>query len=417
MKIVTLAVSGCFLLANASMLFAAEKQKPYPHYWMSISTTSQNMPGMSSEMAGMAGMFGGKNMFGPKREMKLQLVSPHSPSGLANADHFIPEGMKMGESLPLITPKVEKRTHGREDYAPPEQYEKPKTRMLIYWGCGDSIRKGQPKVLDTATMSMTDFGKAFAGRTPSRQTAPAPRKGWTYAEWPDLLEKSPEIPADSSLIGAQKIAGNYLPKPIQFHIDSKRDFMAPVEFLPISKTETGAIKTEWKPIPTAISYFATAMGHDQDTGESIFWSASEVQEIGFGLNDYLTPGDVNRFLKEKVLLPTSTTTCTIPPIFKGEQPGMMQFIAYGEEQNYVQPPKPKDPKKPWDIDWSAKVRLKSTSMLPLMETDDSSSKKAKKQRKNRHSEVREDEDAPQREKEESSPMKGMGDALKGMFGF
>ncbi len=31
--------------------------------------------------------------------------------------------------------------------------EKPKARMLIYWGCGDAIRPGQPKIADTEKMS------------------------------------------------------------------------------------------------------------------------------------------------------------------------------------------------------------------------------------------------------------------------
>lgn len=415
----TVFAAGCLSFSLAVSAFGAEKQKPYPHYWMSIATTSQNMPGMSAEMGGMAAMFGGKNMFGPKRELHLQLDSPQTVSGEPKADHLIPPAVKMGDSLPLTTPKVEKTERG-ERRERPEQYEKPKARMLIYWGCGETIGKGQPKIVDTATMSMADFGKAFAGRTPTRQTPPSPRKGWTYGEWPDYREKK-EIPSDSSLVGNHKIEGNYLQltNPLQFTLDQKRDFMAPVEFSPLQKTATGAIRTEWKPIPTAIGYFATAMGHNQETGESIFWSASQVPEIGFGLQDYLTPADVQRFIKEKVILPTSTTTCTVPPIFKGGQPGMMQFIAYGEEQNFAHPPKPKDPKKRWDIEWSAKVRLKSTSMLPLMLTDgDESPRKAKKSRRSsKPVEKNDNNDDEQGSEKKDSPMKEMGDTLRGMFGF
>lgn len=424
MKIHSIMLCGSISLIFAANGFATEKQKPYPHYWMSISTVSQNMPGMSPEIAGMASMFGGKNMFGPKRELHLQLESPLVITEEPKADHLIPPDVKMGDSLPLKTPKMEK-SNKHEKHEIREQYEKPKARMLIYWGCGETIGKGQPRVLDTATMSMTNFGKAFAGRTPTHQTAPSSRKGWTYSEWPDLREKN-EIPKDSSLVGVHKIEGNYLKlqNPLQFTIDNKRDFMAPVEFNPLEKTVNGALKTEWKPIPTAIGYFATAMGHNQDTGESIFWSASEVPEIGFGLQDYLTPADVHRFIKEKVLLPTSTTTCTIPPIFKSEQPGMMQFIAYGEEQNFVHPPKPKDTKKRWDIEWSAKVRLKSTSMLPLMVTDDDGSHgKSKKSRSNKkHPNSSNDDSDNSSDKDNSSSenddnsTKGMGDVLRGMFG-
>lgn len=421
-------VCGCLSLSVILQVEGAEKQKPYPHYWMSISTTNQNMPGMSPEVGGIAAMFGGKNMFGPKRELHLQLESPQIVTTDPKADHVIPSGQKMGDSLALVTPKTEKTESRIEKREYSEQYEKPKSRMLIYWGCGESVGKGQPRIVDTATMSMSEFGKVFAGRTATKQNQPSARKGWTYGEWPDYRNKI-EIPADSSLIGSHKIEGNYLnlPTPLQFTLDNRHDFMAPVEFSPLQKTTSGALKTEWKPIPTAIGYFATAMGHNQETGESIFWSASQVPEIGFGLQDYLTPGDINRFIKEKVLLPTTTTTCTIPPIFKDQQPGMMQFIAYGEEQNFSHPPKPKDPKKHWNIEWSAKIRLKSTSMLPLMVSEDSDSphSKGSKSRRSKKQaepsdgthESRHDAEDSQNSEKKDTLMKGMGDTLRGMFGF
>ena len=74
---------------------------------MSIATSSQSMPGMTAEMSGMASMFGGKKMFGPQRELKLQLESPRVPTDAPKADHKIPPEQKMGASLPLVTPVVE----------------------------------------------------------------------------------------------------------------------------------------------------------------------------------------------------------------------------------------------------------------------------------------------------------------------
>jgi hypothetical protein len=424
MKNVSWIIGCCVSMSLTVCAFAAEKQKPYPHYWMSIATSNQSVPGMSPEMGGMAAMFGGKKMFGPRRDLRLQLESPQVPAAAAQAVHEIPPGQHMGTSLPLQTPASEKSTHQTpERHERPETYEKPKVRMLMYWGCGETIAKGQPKVIDTAKMSPIDFGKAFAGRTPTRQTPPAPRTGWTYAEWPNKSDRT-EIPDDSSLVGAHHVIGNYLPA-INFSLDTMRDFMAPVELSPLQKTAGGALKIEWKSIPTAIGYFAAAIGHNQETGESIFWSASEVPETGFTLQDYLTTADVSRFIKDHVILPPAKTSCTIPPIFKQEQPGMLQFIAYGEELNLAHPPKPKDPKKQWDIQWSAKIRLKSTAMMPLMEGSDSdsprktsSSKKGKKQSET--AEEQREEPGSQEEKpdaEQDSPMKGIGKGLRGIFGF
>jgi hypothetical protein len=413
-------VACCILSAMAAVGHAAEKIKPYPHYWMSVSTGNQSIPGMSAEMSGMAGMFGGKGAFGPRRDLLLQVESPLAAGGAPKASHGIPPVMNMGESLPLLTPKPEKREHVREDREMPEKYEKPKLRMLIYWGCGDTIAKGQPRVIDTARMSPADFGKAFAGRTPTRQTPPSAHTGWIYGDWPNREERT-DIPADSSLVGRHVVTGNYLPE-ITFSLDKKRDFMAPVEFSPIQTTASGATKVEWQSIPTAIGYFASAMGFNQGAEESIFWSSSEVPETGFGLQDYLTPGDVSRFIKEKVVMDPTRTTCTVPPIFKDAQGAMLQFIAYGDELNLIHPPKPKDPKQPWDPKWSVKVRLKSTGMTPLMAMDDDSgSKRKSSSQRKQQSRPQDEEREEQRNSGDDSDSRKKDDAvgrrIRGLFGF
>ncbi len=418
---VSLAVSCSLLLLVALPGHAAEKIKPYPHYWMSVATSNQSIPGMSEKMSGMAALFGGKSAFGPRRELYLQLESPQVVSA-PQATHSIPPEQKMGEFLPLVTPQSEKREHVTGDKERPEKYEKPKARRLIYWGCGENIGKGQPRVIDTAKMSPADFGKVFAGRSPTHQVPPAPHKGWTYAEWPNSEDRT-DIPKDSSLIGSHLVKGTYLPD-ISFVLDKQRDFMAPVEFSSIQSTAAGAIKVDWQQVPTAIGYFATAMGHDQQSGDSIFWSASEVPEIGFALQDYMTPADVKRFIKEKVVMDATRTTCTVPPVFKNTQGAMLQFIAYGEELNLIYPPKPKDPKQKWDPKWSVKVRLKSTGMTTLLATDEEGGRKGVSSSRKRSSSKSQDEEsgAPKSADEESSSgseksNKGVGDRIRGLFGF
>ncbi len=416
---IQIAVGAMVLLSLAAMAQAAEKEKtkPYPHYWMSVATSSQSIPGMPSEMSGIAGLFGKKGGFGPRRDLHLQLESPQSEPAKPQADHEIPPGQNMGKALPLVTPKIEKVEREPVERGKPEQYEKPKARMLIYWGCGETIGKGQPRVIDTATMSPVEFGRAFAERSPTHQTPPAPHKGWTYGEWPNNQDKK-DVPKDSSLVGAHLVKGNYLPD-IGFSLDSKRDFMAPVEFSSVQATAGGATKVEWQSIPTAIGYLASAIGHDQKTEESIFWSSSEVPEIGFGLQDYLTPGDVSRFIKEKVVMPPTRTSCTVPPIFKDAQGAMLRFIAYGEELNLIHPPRPKDPNQAWNPLWSVKVRLKSTGMTTLMAAGDDGNRKSRSDRKGKQPSKPQDEEAGETKTPDSdsgllpSPVK----KLKGLFGF
>ena len=77
---------------------AAEKQKtkPYPHYWLSIATTNQSMPGMSAEMSGMASLFGGKGITSEWPEVWIEdddrfdeawaLLNGDSPDGEPDSD-------------------------------------------------------------------------------------------------------------------------------------------------------------------------------------------------------------------------------------------------------------------------------------------------------------------------------------------
>ena len=44
---------------------------------------------------------------------------------------------------------------------------------------------------------------------------------------------------------------------------------------------------------------------------------------------------------------------------------MVNGIAYGEELNLAQPPRPTDPKVAWEPIWAVKVRVKSAGMAPL----------------------------------------------------
>jgi hypothetical protein len=399
---------------------AAEKpkMKPYPHYWMSVATSSQNIPGMSAEMAGMASMFGGGSGFGPKRDLTLQLESPQTPSVSPEAFHDIPPVQNMGKSLVLVTPKSEKPQRVEREYTQGKK-EMPKVRLLYYWGCGETVGAGQPRVFDSEKSGPEDMARIFKGRAPTVQNPPSAHKGWTYGEWPPVDERT-AVPKDASLVGAHNIRGNYTVD-IPFNLDAKRDFMPPVEFSSVKGTPAGATKIEWKSIPTAIGYFATAVGSDGKGGDTIMWSASEVPENGMALMDYLTQGDVHRFIKDRVVMDPSRTSCTVPPIFKNAQGAMLQFIAYGEQLDIVHPPKPKDPKQFWQPEWSVKVRLKSTSMTPLGidagEGERPPSRKGKVQP--RQEERDSDEKQPDIDNSDSKKSKGrgVGDSLRGLFGF
>ncbi len=362
------------------------------------------IPGMSSgEMSGLEGMFAGRMAgMGSGKTLFLRLSSPQSAPADPEATHDIPPGQRMGKTLPLLIPE---RGKGPQEDEEPAPMEKPKVRMLIYWGCSETVRQGQPKVLDTEKMSLVDFGKAMAGRTGSRQQGPAVRSGWTYADWPNRKSRT-GVPKNSSLQGDHFIHGNYAPD-IRFSIGEQHDFMAPVEFSSVTGGTSDSIRFQWRSIPTATGYFGQAMGHNEKTGETIIWSSSEVYDPGFGLLGYLTPADVQRFIKEKAVMPPDRTNCAIPKgIFRETDGAMLQFIGYGDELNIAHPPKPKDPKVPHEYIWAMKLRNKSTGMLTL-------GQEAMDDRPARSRHEREESGSQEKQPEESKPL----NRIRGIFGF
>jgi len=98
----------------------------------------------------------------------------------------------------------------------------------------------------------------------------------------------------------------------------------------------------------------------------VFWTSSEVPEVGMGLIDYQTNPAVDRWLKEKVLLEPSVTKCAVPKGIFGEGGGaMLRMIAYGSELNLAHPPRPTDPKIAWEPQWAVKLRVKSVANAML----------------------------------------------------
>ncbi|MHB8111238.1 MAG: hypothetical protein ACYDHW_14540 [Syntrophorhabdaceae bacterium] len=395
--ITSVCIVAIMMVISVQLAYAAEKT-PVTRYWISASTEKNGFPGMpsgASMMQGIGGMFGGGGTDSGKR-LHLEVNSPKAIPADPQATHDIPPGQNMGPTLPLIPPEAGRPSRA-EAGERPEKFEKPKMRMVIYWGCSETVRAGQPYVIDTEKSGSAEFAKAFQGRHLSQNTL-SPRSGWAYADWPNKKDGK-QVPANSSLTGDHFVHGNYVPD-IRFSVDSGHDFMAPVEFTSTKGSPADSFYFQWNSIPTATGYFATAMGHDEKTGTMIMWSSSDVREMGMSLMTFLSAEDVRRLIKDKVVMSANTTQCVVPKgIFKDAQGAIIQFIAYGDEMNISYPKKPKDPV------WAVKLRRKSTSMLPLMEAS------AGRSRPGRDS--REEGSAPPEKTEGITP----GKLLKGILGF
>ncbi|MEQ1774820.1 MAG: hypothetical protein ABL891_13665 [Burkholderiales bacterium] len=345
MKIILMAA-----LAVLPTIVLAQQKAPVAQYWMSVETAAgMNIPGMSGMAGMMTGMMGGQQQSG--RKMSLQLGSQR-PADAPTAAHEIPAGMSMGPSLPLLSPRTSVGTE-RAEREMPEGMERPKGRMLIYWGCGEATRQGQPVVIDFARAASGQMPAGFVARRVASGAAPS---GRTTGLWPNQQD-SKAVPDSASLIGDHAIRGNYTPD-IRFALGGGHDFMARIDLVS-SATGAGAALVRWNAPATATGYFATAVG-SVDGNDIIFWSSSEVQESGGMLMDYVPPNEVARLIREKVVMPPQTTECTVPAeVVKKIGTPMLSFIAYGPEANFAQPPRPQDPQ------WAVKVRFKSTASTLL----------------------------------------------------
>jgi hypothetical protein len=358
------------VLAGLALVIPAHAQKqvvrpPIAVYWMSVETMSGMGAGMGGGMnvSSMMGAMMGGGGDSATRTMHLELGSSQSASGDPRAEHDIPAGLNMGPSLPLNTPK--RAAPSRDEDMPPGM-EKPKGRMKIYWGCGDKVGPGQPVIIDFAKVAAGQRPPNMVSRRVAGTTGPSAGRNRTYGDWPNS-EDSKAVPAGASLQGDHLVKGNYSPE-IKFAIGERHDFMAPVSFSPLAKTAAGGMRAQWQTVPTTTGYFATAMGAVEGTEDIVMWSSSEVQEMGGALMGFVPPAEVARLIREKVVMPPQTTECMVPgQVVKEMGNGFLRFVAYGDELNLVHPPRPQDPKQPWEQVWAVKVRLKSSSGMMLAE--------------------------------------------------
>jgi len=378
-----LLLTGAAAAASAAVAQPAQKVTgPVAVYWMSASTQSGfGMPGMGGGAGGgrpsmsqvMAMMNGG----GAQHSLLLQLGSSDRPSGPPSAEHLPPAGLGAGASLPLVTPQAP--TPVVRDDAPekpqiPPEYQKPKGRMLIFWGCGEHAKPGQPVVLDFAEMSagkaqpgMALIGKGLDIR---RMQPPSPGRYAAYGDWPNAQSRT-TAPGSGSLVGQHTVHGNYSPE-IRFTLNASQDFLGPLTLTTNAKTPGGPAQLGWAPVQGAQAYAATVIGaggaggrgRSGDGGDMtvVLWSSSETQAAAFALPDYIAPSDLARGVETHTLMGPQITSCQVPKEVVDAAPqGFVQMVAYGGEANFVYPPRPADPKIAWNRQWEVKVRYRSAT--------------------------------------------------------
>lgn len=348
------------LLGCTSLSFAAEPQKAT--LWIDLATYSGVMvPVMGARGGFLGGILGGKNtnVFGNTqtglagRWMDVTLAARKVP-GLKEAILKVPAGSLLAPRLNLFSPQEglsAQVTESDDEAAPVPDFKKPKGKILLYWGCGSEVRKGQPRVLDMASANAADFSRIFQSR---RATTRGSHSTSGHPVWPNKNDNR-MIADNASLQGEHELSGEGTPEGLKFSLDARHDLMPAISLK--QREEAQFMVFNWAAMPQAKAWFMASMSmKNQD--EMVLWSSSELPDTGFGLLDYQPNTAIEGWLKEKVLLPAASNECKVPKEALG-QAAMLRLMAYGDELNLVYPPKPKDPKVVWNPQWSVKVRLKS----------------------------------------------------------
>ena len=344
---------------------------PISQAWIDVATFSGMGMGpgmMNATLSSLMGGGGGANQkaeFGyteagtAGRWMDVTLYTTRNTS-LAEATQGVPAGTQLAPTLKLQTPERPKPAPPTEEGPAEFNYEPPKGKLVMYWGCSETVRPGQPKVVDLSTATLAELSKFFESRRATQRGAHA-----TFGRpvWPSKDDKR-ALPPNASIAGQHSFKAEGVPESFAFTIPPAQDVMPAVEI----RQEKGptAVKLSWNAIPTARAYFLGSMGALPDGEQGILlWTSSDLPESGFGLFDYQTNTAVDGWVRDKVLLAPTVTTCAVPNEAAGQ--GMLRAIAYGTELNLAHPPRPTDPKIAWEPEWNVKIRVKSmtTTMLGM----------------------------------------------------
>lgn len=377
-------------------LHAQTVKPPKAQLWLDVSTgTMAGMPemdmpgGMGGAMAGMmgGGRGGAPTSYGMARGMNvmpprvIDIAFHNSLRPGAEAAQAIPPGMRMGESLPLLPPRREAAQRSeREPGEVPQDVERPRGRILIYWGCGETVRPGQPRVIDLARGNPAEFGAAFAGRhVPDRGA----RIGPSHVLYPNE-RNTVVLPRDGSLVGEHQVRGDGVPASMRFTLGEAQNVMPAIQ-LQTRGTLQDSMTLSWAAVPHARAYYLHAMS---STGtDMVMWSSAETPDTGMGLFDYLPNRTIEQWTRERVLLGPDATRCAVPkgifappPGARDESTPMLRMMAYGGESNFAHPPRPADPRAVWEPEWAVRVRVKAHTMAMLGQEQEQGDRSARRGR-------------------------------------
>lgn len=188
-----------------------------------------------------------------------------------------------------------------------------------YWGCGETIPQGQPKV-------------SVSGQTPPDPAPPAPAvPTGSYAYWPGYNDKP--LKPEASAVGTYTLDANYSGAP-SVTLGPEQEFLGTVNLVGVPKKFDleKPLVVKWKPVPRALAYVLSAYGGS--ARETITWTSSADRLAAQGIeNRPVSASEAAELINTKVLLPPNATTCTIPAgIFKGSESVFLTVTAIGADK-------------------------------------------------------------------------------------
>jgi hypothetical protein len=364
-RLATLSLATILAAVAASPALTQQSSAPIARYTVDAGTTSGMlaMAGSGGGIGGALAMMRGGNQVA--HELQLRLGSSRAPTGAPTADHFLPAGVRLGDSVPLTTPR-QATSQPTPEGMPQGQMQMPQGRLLLFWGCGEHAGPGQPVVID--------FSRMARGQVPPGLFAQAVNlpEDWsvnsgnsrTFGEWPNE-RNSKQVPANASLLGAHRVASTYAP---EIAFDLADDFMPPLS--PAGRDmASGAVGLSWNALPKATGYYAWAMATNPEgnSRDMVWWTSSSTQQFGGPMSEWLSPAAVSRLVQAGTVMPPSQTTCTVPAEVRAAGgPIMMTYLyGYGPQADFAYPPRPASARAAWKPDWIARVRFRSSSMVML----------------------------------------------------
>ncbi len=359
LRLIACAGASLVALAGASAVAQGRGGAGSATYWMSAETKSGMVGAMGGgNAAAMQAMMSGGSPPRFSRDLRLQLGTGQRPAGGAHqAEHAPPAALRAGAVLPLVTPQTAPAT------TLPANFERPRGRILLYWGCGERARAGQPVVIDFATLTSGRAPAAFTAANIPTLNAPAPGRNTSYGEWPNARSEA-RIPINGSLVGEHVVRGNYTPE-LRFTVGGTHDFMAPVTLTANRAAPSGAFPLAWAPVPGARAWFASTIG-SAGNGDMVMWTSSETQMTPIGhVFDAVSGDQLQRLITQRVLMGPQASSCTVPAeVARAASSSLLTLTAIGGEGIYTQP-RPAGASASWRPDWTARLRLKSSYMSPL----------------------------------------------------